>query len=222
MKDALETVHEVTKLIKFSPRREGTFQNLKEGSNPGIRVLCPTRWTVRADSIASVIKNHDVLQNTWEEASTIVKDIETKSRIRGVSAIMDNFDFIFGAMLGQLVLGHADNLSSTLQHQTMSAAAGQEIAKMTAKTIESLRTDTMFDLFWEKVNQFASTNEVNEPGNVRDLKGMKKGHQLVSFMKLQSNITSSIILKLLTSLSTAFKIDLINQGTKSIPHLSLF
>ena len=40
MKDALETVHEVTKLIKFSPRREGIFQKLKEGSsNPGIRVL---------------------------------------------------------------------------------------------------------------------------------------------------------------------------------------
>jgi hypothetical protein len=74
-----DAVHEVTKLIKFSPRREGIIQTLKEGS--GIRVLCPTRWTVRADSIASVIKNHDVLQNTWEEASAIVKDTETKSRI---------------------------------------------------------------------------------------------------------------------------------------------
>jgi hypothetical protein len=65
-------------------------------------------------------------------------------------------------MLGELVLGHADNLSSTLQHQSMSAAAGQEIAQMTVKTIESLRTDGMFDLFWEKVNRFASANEVNE------------------------------------------------------------
>ena len=32
MKDALETVHEISKLIKYSPRREGIF---------GIRVLCP-------------------------------------------------------------------------------------------------------------------------------------------------------------------------------------
>ena len=99
MKDALETVHEVTKLIKFSPRREGIFRKLREGSsNPRIRVLCPTRWTVRADSIASVIQNHDVLQIHG-------KRHQTKSRIRGVSAIMDNFDFVFGAMLGELVLG---------------------------------------------------------------------------------------------------------------------
>lgn len=149
MKDALETVHEISKLIKYSPRREGIFQKLKEDlpSNPGIRVLCPTRWTVRAKSIASVIKNFDVLQNTWEEASTIVKDLETKSRIRGVSAIMNNFDFVFGAMLGELVLCHADNLSSTLQHETMSAAAGQELARMTVQTLESLHNDRMFDIF---------------------------------------------------------------------------
>ena len=30
MRDALETVHEVTKLIKYSPRREGIFQSIKE------------------------------------------------------------------------------------------------------------------------------------------------------------------------------------------------
>ncbi len=29
--------------------------------SPGVRVLCPTRWTVRADSLASVIENYDVL-----------------------------------------------------------------------------------------------------------------------------------------------------------------
>ncbi len=33
MRDALETVHEITKLIKYSPRREGTFKSIKE---PGI------------------------------------------------------------------------------------------------------------------------------------------------------------------------------------------
>ena len=52
MKDSLETTREITKLIKYSPRRDGIFQRLKEtlpmGHTPGIRVLCPTRWTVRA------------------------------------------------------------------------------------------------------------------------------------------------------------------------------
>ncbi len=129
MKDALETVHEVTKL--------SIFQKFKEDSSPGIRVLCPTRWTVRAESIGSVLKNFSTLQQTWEEGCSAVKDLETKSRIRGVSAIMCNFDFVFGAMLGEIVLSHADNLSSTLQHKTMSAAAGQQLAHMTGNLKES-------------------------------------------------------------------------------------
>ncbi len=101
MRDALETVHEVTKLIKYSPRRQGIFQGIKEDAHSaGIRVLCPTRWTVRAESIANVLKNYEVLQSTWLEASSITSDSETKARIGGVAASMKTFDFIFGAMLG--------------------------------------------------------------------------------------------------------------------------
>ena len=50
-------------------------------SLPGIRVLCPTRWTVQADSLASVTKNYAILQSTWEEALEISEDSETKARI---------------------------------------------------------------------------------------------------------------------------------------------
>ena len=44
MKDSLETTHEITKLIKLSPRRDTLFQQFKEESAPdtgGVCVLCP-------------------------------------------------------------------------------------------------------------------------------------------------------------------------------------
>ena len=92
MKDSLETTWEITKLIKYSPRRDGIFQKLKEtlpvGNTPGIRVLCPTRWTVRAESLNSIIANYEVLERTWDEALQITQDTETKARIRGVAAQM--------------------------------------------------------------------------------------------------------------------------------------
>ena len=54
MSNALDLTREISKLIKCSPRREGIFQHLKEklegGSTQGIRVLCPTRWMVKANS----------------------------------------------------------------------------------------------------------------------------------------------------------------------------
>ena len=43
MQDALDTMHEITKLIKKSPARDAIFKQLKEemqgGGSPGIRVL---------------------------------------------------------------------------------------------------------------------------------------------------------------------------------------
>ena len=59
MKDAMETAYEITKLIKYSPRREEIFRTQRASADhlygAGLRVLCPTRWTVRADSLASIM-----------------------------------------------------------------------------------------------------------------------------------------------------------------------
>ena len=71
MKTSLETTHEITKLVKYSPRREGLFDQIKgelTPDSPGVQVLCPTRWTVRAASMHSVIQNYSVLQELWEKA----------------------------------------------------------------------------------------------------------------------------------------------------------
>jgi len=46
----MDTTYEIIKLIKKSPTREAMFKQIKEGiqvgESPGIRTLCPTRWTV--------------------------------------------------------------------------------------------------------------------------------------------------------------------------------
>ena len=97
MKSALEMTHEITKLVKYSPRRESIFRDLKgemAPSNPGVRVLCPTRWTVRADSMQSIIQNYSVLQELWDKAVEIVHDSDTIACIRGVTAQMQSFDFL--------------------------------------------------------------------------------------------------------------------------------
>ena len=45
----------------------------------------------------------------------------------------------------------------------MSAAEGQEIAGMTVITLESIHTDKMFKLFWEKITRQADRLGVNQP-----------------------------------------------------------
>lgn len=167
MKDAMDTAYEITKLIKYSPRRQEIFHALKASSSdhhgPGLRVLCPTRWTVRADSLESIVANYTHLQEAWVEAKAVARDTETKARIIGVEARMKEFNFIFGVLLGELILRHTDMLNQTLQKKSMSAAEGQEVARMTISCLNSIRNDVSFTLFWKKVNLFADKCDISEP-----------------------------------------------------------
>ena len=60
VKSSLETVHEIVNL--FRNHLETRCSNLKQelaADIPGIRVLCPTRWTVA--SLQSVLDNNEVI-----------------------------------------------------------------------------------------------------------------------------------------------------------------
>ena len=171
----------------MSSRREGIFKKLKEtipsNGSPGIQILCPTRWTVRAESLSSIINNFKVLQAPWEEAIEVVQDSETKTRIRGVAIQIETFDYFFGNLLGQLILKHADNLSITLQRQKISASEGEQIAKMTVETLELIRNDESYDHFWKTTTEKAKSLDIGEPSLPRCRKvparyedGMPSGH----------------------------------------------
>ena len=58
---------------------------------------------------------------------------------------------------------HNDNLSRTLQKSTISAAEGQCVADMTVRTLQTIRNDSAFDLFWEKTAQDVNKLGITEP-----------------------------------------------------------
>ncbi len=74
IQDSLDTAFEVSKLISWSPKRAAQFDKLKAELSPigaGFRVLCPTRWTVRAASLKSILDNYIVLQELWEVSKNV-------------------------------------------------------------------------------------------------------------------------------------------------------
>ena len=96
MRDALDTSYELIKLVKKLPRRDAMLQNLKEQmpeNSPDIHVLCPTRWSVRAQACQSIIANYEALQMLWEESLDVVKDTEMRSCIQGVSSLIFSLEY---------------------------------------------------------------------------------------------------------------------------------
>ena len=86
-----------------------------------------------------------------------------KARINGVASQMKGFDFFYGVSLGQLILRHSDNLSRTLQRVDISLAEGLEVTRLTVTTLRSLRSESMYKLFLEKVTKIAASLGVTEP-----------------------------------------------------------
>ena len=162
--NTLDTTYEISKLLKFSPKRDALFDKLKTtiAHSPGFRTLCPTRWTVRAACLESVLENWDVLRELWSQSLETKLDLEVKSRITGVRYQMETFDFYFSVQFGNLVLRHSDNLSKTIQKLTLSAGIVR-LASLSIKAMQKLRSDDSFDLFWTNVNSKAHKLEIGPP-----------------------------------------------------------
>ena len=106
---------------------------------------------MRASSSESILSNYEVFQAFWEEVKDIAPDADARTRITGVQFHMTTFNYLFGTTLGELILKHTDNLSKTLQNPKLTAADAHSIAELTCSTLEQVRGDESFDLFWEKV-----------------------------------------------------------------------
>ena len=77
----------------------------------GIRPLCPTRWTVRAESLRSVILNYSVIHSVLEEIIEEYREnSEATSQARGIMVIMEKFFFLFGVVIGEKLFSVTDTL----------------------------------------------------------------------------------------------------------------
>ena len=70
MADTFDTVLELSKTIKYSAKKKAMLLKLKcylAPDGPGIKPLSSTRWTVRAQSLHSVLLNYKVILAFLEE-----------------------------------------------------------------------------------------------------------------------------------------------------------
>ena len=163
MKDALDALFGVSILIKYSPRRDSTLENLKKAmasETIGFRVLCPTRWTIRANSLRSVLRNYSVLQELWEVSKGHTNDppLETELLVLSLNwrPSLTLIVYPWGSSFW-----HTYNLSKKLQCPTVSAG-GESVPKMTVATLQTLR-DEHFDQFWEWLMNAKEEVDGDEP-----------------------------------------------------------
>ena len=126
--------------------------------------LSATRWTVRADCFRRIIDNYASLYKLWLSCLSQLLETDIKSGVIGYKSQMEKFELYFALHLSYKLYALTDNLSKTLQSHKMSALPGTRNAELTKKTIETIRNDESFILFYETTVRTAEKQDfIQEP-----------------------------------------------------------
>ena len=158
VRNVMGFIYDLIQLIKFSPKRLTLFEILKKevsinngDSTPSLRMLCPTRWTIRYTSIDSIIRNYQILQTALEEIQQGHDEYAAKAS--GLMVRMDNFDTYFALKLAYLVFSAAEQLSVNLQAKDITVQEAINGAKLLTTHLMSLRNEVRFNIFYDRVCQ---------------------------------------------------------------------
>ena len=77
-----------------------------------LRVLCPTRWSVRHASISNILKDYEVLQSTLEEVQEGHNEYAAKAN--GLFSKMEQFETYFELQFTYLLFAPAEQFSTNV------------------------------------------------------------------------------------------------------------
>ena len=141
VRETLTVTTELASIIRASPKRLSQFCHLQEElspGSPGLKPLCPTRWTVHTEAIQAVIMNYSVLfcelEKIGEESCG-----EASRKSVGVLAIMERFTTFFGLK------------SKTLQYKDINAQEVLTSVNAAKRFLERQRDHLPFKSFYSSV-----------------------------------------------------------------------
>ena len=148
MSEVFDVVLELSKVFKYSAKKKAMLLKLISVVTPattGIKPLCPTRWTVRAESLRSIILNYTVIVSFLQEIVEVYKgNFEACCQARGIMLAMEKFHFLFGIIISENIFSVTDTLSEAFQKKDLSAIVAKKDATVVITTLKELRFDSKF------------------------------------------------------------------------------
>ena len=150
IRNSLDIVIEICKLVMNSPKRLLVFQECKEELHhpgTGLRPLCPTRWTVRNVAIDAVLRNYCALLQAFERISAESHD-DYGRRANGILTMLDKFSVYLGLKHSFLVFGATEQVSRTLQARDTTLQEALVAVNTGKLFLQRQRDDCAFERFY--------------------------------------------------------------------------
>ena len=147
-----------------------------------IRLLFPTRCTVRAKALYSIHINYKPIQE-WLTLcdSKNNSDPDSHPRTDGLLKRMKSFSFMYGIKLSITVLDHTNSLSAMLPTANLCAADAQENGRLVVGTITRMQNEQDATSFYEMVKIRVDQLSLGEPFLPRKRKVPKRVNFLHGF-----------------------------------------
>lgn len=162
IRNVMDFIYNLVQLIRFSPKRLSLFYSIRKDvtlntgeCTPSLRMICPTRWTVRHTSINSILRNYKQLLTALEEIQ--LGHDEYAARACGLLAQMRSFEIFFALKLAYLVFSAAEQLSINLQAIDLTVQEALSGARLLSTHLHSIRDEAYFNRFYASVFQESST-----------------------------------------------------------------
>ncbi|CAM4821133.1 unnamed protein product [Rotaria magnacalcarata] len=111
--------------------------------------LCPTRWTICAESYNSLLNNYELVQ---EALYTLIEEKDGPGiEANGLHEQMNKFYFFFRLKLGYLIFSATETLSRIIQSSSCCLQDVLSSTKSLIRYFERIRDDTNFKSFYTKI-----------------------------------------------------------------------
>ena len=162
IRDAVDFTHKLVGYIRVSGRRRDLFQSIQDDSEittntnapvrSALRPLCPTRWTVRGESLRSVLLNYSILLATLQELC-IANDITGEARItaKGLLTYLNNADTYFKILSSERIFIISDSLATQLQKVSINISDALRYKSAICEDLRMLRDQ--FDQMFERTER---------------------------------------------------------------------
>lgn len=184
LKDSLDIVHQLVGFIRKSSKRQDVFigvtMNLegydedgveevqhheevrvKPNRNISLRPLCPTRWTVRASAINSVVCNYEHLMQTLDRIETDrTTQSDAASVASGLLKQMQMAETYFRSVVSHRLFALTDAFATSIQRPTISIS---EVLRRKRQVLDELAVfRDQFDVIFENATQEAARLQLDD------------------------------------------------------------
>ena len=176
-------VQSLCNVIRASPKRLSVFKNFQlqcsyskevPGNISSIKPLCPTRWTCRTESLASVLHNYNVILETLEEIRNNGGNSEGAKTAPGLIVLMEKFSTVFGLKMCFILFSVTEEMASKLQSKQIHAGTVRTIRDGLLRYLNDLRTDEHFNKLFNDAKLMCETLDIEMPTLPRRRKTAKK------------------------------------------------